>query len=417
MGQKSTRDFCIIKRGENNMAKRKACKTTGVRYREHSTRKHGVRKDRYYIIRYSVNGRPKEEGLGWASDGWTEAKATGVRAELMENQRRGEGALTLGDKREQNKRQIAQQRAEGLTLAEFWEDDYIHSLKARIKPTSWEKEVAHYTKRICPVIGHKPINKITSEDVDCMLDRAREAGLSPRTQKYVVGTLYRIWKHAAKRKLVKAGDNPAMGVSLPKENNARLRVLTPQNLKDILAQLSVTDPSAHDITLFCALSGCRFSEAARLTWEHVDMHQGTAVFVDTKNKDSRAVYLVPDILSMLERRGQGGTGEYVFSMRGGGPFKQPPFAFKTTVKNLDLNEDRGPRDKVTFHTLRHTAATMVAKRGTPVKDMQDMFGWKTPSMVFRYVKGNEDTQRSAMQGLAHSLSAEPAKVIPMTKKK
>jgi len=47
--------------------------------------------------------------------------------------------------------------------------------------------------------------------------------------------------------------------------------------------------------------------------------------------------------------------------------------------------------------------------------MQVLFGWKTPSMVFRYAKGNEDVQRRAMQGLAQSLTAEPGKVVPMVK--
>ena len=57
-------------------------------------------------------------------------------------------------------------------------------------------------------------------------------------------------------------------------------------------------------------------------------------------------------------------------------------------------------DKVSFHSLRHTAATLAARRGTPVKDLQILFGWRTPSMVFRYAKGDEDAQRRAMSGIA-----------------
>jgi len=50
-------------------------KITEIRYREHPTRKNGaVKKDRYFTIRYRVNGVLKEEGLGWASEGWTEEK-------------------------------------------------------------------------------------------------------------------------------------------------------------------------------------------------------------------------------------------------------------------------------------------------------------------------------------------------------
>lgn len=54
--------------------------------------------------------------------------------------------------------------------------------------------------------------------------------------------------------------------------------------------------------------------------------------------------------------------------------------------------------------------------GVPVKDMQVVFGWKTPSMVFRYAKGSEDVQRQAMQGIAQALTGEMGKVLPMIKK-
>ncbi len=399
------------------MAKWKACGAKGVRYYEHDTRKHGIKKDRYFAIRYQFNGQRREEGLGWASEGWNEEKAAEERIALKKSQRKGEGPRTLAEKRAANDIEQARKESESLTLADFWEKDYIYQLKARLsKKSSWEKEVAHFEKRIKPVVGDKILNDITPEDVDRILDLMRAEELAPRTQQYAVGTLFRIWKLAAKRKLVKAGDNPAMGVEIAKVNNTRLRVLSPQELKDILEALSVIDPAAHDITLFCAFTGCRFSEAARLTWEHVDLTRATALFPETKNRDSREVYLVPELLSMFDRLKHGEVGEHVFLRKSGQPFKEAPRSFKTAADELGLNDNRSKRDRATFHSLRHTAATFAARRGVPVKDMQLLFGWKTPSMVFRYCKGDEKTQRRAMQGLAQSLTAEPAKVLPMVKK-
>ncbi|HBG47238.1 MAG TPA: hypothetical protein DDW94_09660 [Deltaproteobacteria bacterium] len=393
------------------MAKWIKSKRTGVRWREHPTRTHGAKPDRYFTIFYKLNGKMVQEALGWASEkDWTEKTASDKRGDLLKKHQ------TYREEKSLEEQKRALQLAEGLTLSEFWDKDYVHNLKARIKETSWEKELAHYTKRIFPVMGHKPIKTITPEDVDRMLDRMREDKLTPRTQQYAVGTLYRIWKHAAKRKLVKAGDNPAIGVTLPKMDNTRLRVLTPTELKSILDYLSVTETATHDIAMFCAFTGCRFSEAARLTWEHVNLARSTALFPDTKNKEPRTVYLVPAVIEMMERRGIGGPGEYVFTMKDGTPFEKTPQAFRTAVKNLELNKGRGARDKVVFHSLRHTAATLAARRGTPVKDLQILFGWKTPSMVFRYAKGDEDTQRRAMSGLAQALVPEQGKVIELVKK-
>ena len=398
------------------MAKWKKSGTKGVRFYEHETRRHGVKLDRYFAIRYQVDGKRKEEGIGWASDKWSAVNAAEILVKLRKNNRRGSGPRTLAEMRKEQSRQQKKLKADGLTLDDFWENDYSHHLKARLtNKNSRIKEESHYKMRIKPIMGSKPLKDIPTEAVELMVDRMRAEGLAPRTQQYAVGTLFRIWKHAAKRKYVKAGDNPAAGVHVEKVNNARLRVLTREELQAILDLLAGMDPAAHDITMFCAFTGCRFSEAARLTWEHVDLTRGTALFLDTKNKESREIYLVPELLERLERRGVGSTGEQVFKRQSDLPYLEPPKSFRQAVEHLKMNKDRDPRDKVTFHSLRHTAATLAARRGTPIKDLQVLFGWKTPAMVFRYAKGDEDTQRRAMQGLAQSLTTEPAKVVPMLK--
>ena len=53
------------------MANKWITAASGIRYRQHRTRKHGARLDRYYTLRLSIDGRQIEEALGWASDGWT----------------------------------------------------------------------------------------------------------------------------------------------------------------------------------------------------------------------------------------------------------------------------------------------------------------------------------------------------------
>ena len=404
--------------------------TPGIRYREHATRKHGVMPDRYYAIYYKVKGNRHDEPIGWSSQGWTLKKAAGLLAELKRNHASGKGPQTLAEmrqleqvKREQAERERAVEAMESVSVKEFWETDYINVLKGRCKKSSWEKEVQHYNLRILPELGDRPLKSITGADVERIIDKMKVDGFSPRTIQYFAGTVFRLWKHAAKRKIVKAGDNPAAGIEKPKVANARLRVLTPAELGKILEYLSVSNPRARDITAFCAFMGCRLSEAAKLTWEFVDLGRASVLFPETKNRDSREVFLVPELVDMLSSLGPGRAGEHVFLRENGRPFlresdpdkAETPQAFATAVKNLGLNEGRGPRDRVTFHSLRHTAATFTARRGTPVKDLQLLFGWKTPSMVFRYVKGNQDEQRRAMEGLASALQEKEAEVIPFKK--
>jgi hypothetical protein len=74
----------------------------GVFYRE---RERKGRKDRYFVIRYRVHKKQREEGLGWGSEGWNAKKASLALGELRQNQSTGKGSTTLGDKRKAAKDQ------------------------------------------------------------------------------------------------------------------------------------------------------------------------------------------------------------------------------------------------------------------------------------------------------------------------
>lgn len=396
----------------------KQTKHEGVRYREHPTRKHGVKPDQYFAIRYRVGGVRREEALGWASQGWTAAKAAQTLADLKKAATTGEGATTLAEKREQAEaRRKAEQAAmerearQGVTFDAFWQDDYVIALRNRVKPESYQKEEAHFSLWLSPTLGKLPLREITEADLERVQDNIRAAGLSDRSHEYIMGTFRRVWKHAFKRKIV-AVECPVGKLDIPKPVNTRLRVLTPEEIQLLLAELAQVDQTTHDLTLFALLTGCRASEAFRLKWEHVDFVREAALFPETKNREPREVFLAPDLIAMLNRRGPGRTGEYVFTKRDGTPYDAAPSSFKNALARLGLNEGRAPRDRATFHNLRHSAATYAARRGVPVKDLQTIFGWKTPSMVFRYAKGSEDVQRRAMRGLANAFMEDKGKVVP-----
>ena len=57
-------------------------KFPGVRYREHATRKHGIRKDRCFTIRFKQKGKEREEVVGWSSEGVTEESAYEVGRQI-----------------------------------------------------------------------------------------------------------------------------------------------------------------------------------------------------------------------------------------------------------------------------------------------------------------------------------------------
>jgi integrase len=398
---------------------KKVCseKFKGVRFRLHPTRKHGVQPDRYFFLRFQIGGKRVEEGLGWASEGWTEAKAGLELERLKTAAKTGEGPCRLQEKRSiaDAKRRADQAEAErqarqGVSFQSFWETDYFLALKNRVKESSWQKEAAHFRLWLSPTLGPLPLREITDVDLERVQDRIRSAGLSDRSHEYIMGTFRRVWKHAMKRHIVSA-ECPVKKLDIPRPNNTRLRVLTPDEARQLLDLLRDLDPTTHDLTLFAMLTGCRASEAFGLKWGHVDLARGSAIFPETKNREAREVFLADELVNMLRRRGPGSVGAHVFPMADGKPYSEAPSYFRTAVDRLELNKDRGARERLTFHSLRHSAATYAVRRGTPIKDAQIVFGWKTPAMVFRYAKGSEDVQRRAMQGLEQAYKAEPGKVL------
>lgn len=110
----------------------KTSKYPGVRFREHPTRKHGVLPDRYFAIRYQVDRRRVEEGLGWASEGWTDKKALVEMEKLKTAAKTGEGPSSLREKRAiadakrtAEEATAVQAQKDALPFGQFFETTYL----------------------------------------------------------------------------------------------------------------------------------------------------------------------------------------------------------------------------------------------------------------------------------------------------
>ena len=398
----------------------------GIRIREHKTRKHGVGPDRQYFIRYRVNGVQKEEPLGWASEGWNLERAIAERAKLKDAHRAGEGPATLEEKRTQAERAKAEterqrqlDEARNVTLADYW-PVYLSSAKlikdGKKKARSWQVDEGIFENWLRPLLGDVPIKDIDVDQWDRLMGATVDAGLSPRTRQYVALVLRQILAFAYSRKLVPFPPPAArdVGATIGKGGNRRTRALSASELQAILQALAERDRAAYSITLFCALTGGRFGEAANLEWKDVDLAEGEATFRDTKNGQDRTIPL-PDSLAdfLTDLRGQGRLAGSVFVNGAGKPYTQPPQPFRDAVEALGLNEGRGKRDRVVFHTLRHTAATRLAQAGTSLPDLQALGGWKSPVMALRYAHSDNRAKRRAMAALESMTQVEPAKVVDL----
>ena len=381
----------------------------GVRYREHPTNKHGAIPDRYYILTYWWQGKTVTESVGWASDKWTPTKCFSLLAEIKHNQATGEGPCTLAELRKawerERKEAEAREKAEALSLDAYWPDYYKHAKRSK---KSADKEESHFRVWLSPTLGKIPIRKIDIPQWDLLVEMLSAAKKSKRTIEYVTGTLRRILKHAYERGLVTMPppSGKRIGATGPGTSNRRLRVINPEEAREILAELQKTDTHAWRITRFAFLTGARASECFNLKWRDIDRSRMVLIFPETKNRDAREIRLTQPILDLLDEIPEGDLDAAVFLRSDGKPYTEAPPAFRAAVDELELNRARSKRDRISFHSIRHTTATNLAKTLNP-RDLMDVMGWRTVQMAMRYVHANEDAKSKALASLHDAMLSEP----------
>lgn len=391
-----------------DMATWTTTKTPGIRFRSHSTRKNGVGFDKYFAIRMYVDGKRIEQGLGWATEGWSEKKAAAVLAELKANKTLGTGPATLQEKREIRQQaeieaaeREAEEKARNITYGYIFKERYYpHVQHNRRNQRSIEREEDLHRLWIAPVLADRPIREVMPIHLERIKKNMTKAGRAPRTIQYCLAVVRQVFNYALNNNLFE-GKNPAGatgGVKRPKVDNRRTRFLSRQEAADILKILSERTPNIHDMALFALYTGARAGEVFNLKWGDADLFQGVAMLTDTKSGKNRAVYLTKDVKDMLARRRpenpQGAA--LVFTARGDIKITRISNSFAKVVNELKLNEGvTDPRQRVMFHTLRHTFASWLAMDGINPFHLKELLGHSDLKLTERYSHLSESALKQA----------------------
>jgi integrase len=172
------------------------------------------------------------------------------------------------------------------------------------------------------------------------------------------------------------------------------------------------------ISLLC---GLRAGEIFGLTWADIDLVRASLHLRDTKAGDSRTVPLTElaknvfarrlkaekDAREKAERKGvERPPKELVFTGRGGVKITSISATFDRAVDALKLNvgiTDR--RQRLTFHSLRHTCASFLVQSGVPLYTVSRILGHKTMRMTERYSHLAQDDLRHALGNVDAALKA------------
>ena len=385
----------------------------GIRYREHETRKHGKRPDRYWCIQYKLKGKTINEAVGWWSMGASQAECEDLLSKLRENWRSGQGPQTLKEMREsaeiakkEEQRRQSLKESENITLTEFWNTRYYPHVKLHKSPNSARTEELLFNKWLY-LLASFYLNDLNKEHIEVKVVRPLlEAGRSPRTVEYSLAVISQMWNMAQEYGMV-SGDNPVRKIKKPRKDNKRDRFLTEEEAGRLLDALKTRAPDVHDLSVLSLFTGLRADECLSLIWADVDMEQKCIFVKDTKNTRNRHAFMTLEVEAMFKSRFQGQRADALVFPNSNGQKNEwgVPDSFTRTVADLGLNEGiSDSRQKVVFHTLRHTFASWLVQRGVPLYNVSKLMGHRSLQMTMRYAHLAPDSQKSAAMMLNGALS-------------
>lgn len=372
--------------------KRKSTRFPGVQMRESNVRKHNGKKDVCFTIDY-IDPQTKKrvrKDIGWASEGFTQAYAAQVRAELLSKGKLEHNAEF---------RSIAPKQS--FTLQEAFEKYLNEWLIPRKKSGNNDKSI--FYANIEPYASID-INKIDAYFLDTIISDLTQKGFAAQSIRNNIGLIRRVINKMDDWGLYH-GTKPFSKIKLPKVNNRRMRFLTPEEANRLLDELKEHSQTVYLQALISLHCGLRFGEIAELKISDIDFYSGNIYVRDPKNSKSRHQIMTATVKAELEHFiALTKPISYLFPNPNGGKLVSVSNTFERAVKKLGLNEENGipitdARQKVVFHTLRHTYASWLALSGQGQAMIAELMGHSSIEMSARYTHLFPDARKATADAI------------------
>lgn len=406
--------MAIKKSRYSEQTKRHRTQFPGV-YQRHAERVIGA-PDIVYDISYKKDGKKTWEKVGWKSQGYSVDLARQIRNERII-------ALQHGD-------ELPQEKKKAITFQKLAEK-YL-KWSAENKNRAGIEDKSRYENHLKDRFDDKRLDEISPFDLERMKADMSKASISPKTISHCLGLLRAMYNRASDWNLYD-GPNPVKKVKMPVIQNARDRFLSVEEADQLLKELKhnprykkekrdLKDPKLHDIALISLHTGARASEIFGLKVHDVDLESGLIALRDTKNTETRYAPMTKAVRDMLKHRmpkddEPKNPNAYLFTDEDGGKIKEVSKTFDRVIERLGFNDGvTDPRQRVVFHTCRHTFASWLAIQGTPIYTIAKLMGHKSLAMSERYAHLSPDHKRDAVNGLEATLKKH-GKVVKIRKGK
>lgn len=242
-------------------------------------------------------------------------------------------------------------------------------------------------------LGQRPADAVAPQEIERWLSSKAEE-LKPATlnrYRALLSLVYRLGMQNGK-----VLSNPARLVRQRKEDNGRIRFLSPEE-EQAPRKVIQKDHLHHEAELDLALNtGQRKGEQYSLTWDCVDFDHRQLTVPRSKNGEVRHIPLNDAAVAALRAAEAYKNGSpYVFLNSDGDRLHSPRFWFDAAVEDAKLKD-------FTWHCLRHTFASRLVMAGVDLRTVQELMGHKTIQMTVRYAHLAPQHRLAAVQRLCNT---------------
>lgn len=307
----------------------------------------------YYVRWTDTNGNRFERKVGTKASGWSEKKAHLKRMDII-NEPHTPTNLTL----------------ESIITR------YLEIQKIRLKHQTFIDYKGQCLLHITPFFGaFAPQNIQTKHITDFMLSLE---GKSNKTINKLLERLHSIMEFAITEYKIPM-QNPLKLIKKLKLDNARERFLYKDEIEKLLHVAK--EHKNKEVYYFFVLAfstGARLNSILNIKLEDIDFKNDTIKIQDFKNNSKYTAFLTPLARQVLQEH----TENIIFKT----PERTITRAMQTILNEL-FNKELDPKDRkhrVVIHTTRHTFASHLAIKGTPIQIIQKLLNHKDIQMTMRY---------------------------------
>lgn len=206
--------------------------------------------------------------------------------------------------------------------------------------------------------------------------------------------------------------DPTEKVRLERVPHKFVRFLSPDELNHLIETIDLDgkSPWLIDVIRVTAFLGLRRAEVCNLRWSHINFRQRTLTVANTetfqtKSRQDRSIPIPDTALAVLRTmypdRDQQQEDSYVFQHSNGKISED-----YLTHRFLKYRRLAGLPENISFHALRHTAASWLVMGGASLEAVRRFLGHSSVQVTQRYTHLAQDAFHSQVNGAMQKVNGE-----------